>query len=91
MVVDEVRANSITFRVVLDDAQTNEVIVGSTFTELPHIVYYKVDDTLTFSEKKIKLPFDNMDPEEHETTTETLKVIGKTMMAAGTVNLITTI
>lgn len=46
--LDGVIADRIAFRIVPDDAQGFDVIVGRTFTELPHVVYVKLGDQLIF-------------------------------------------
>ena len=46
--VDEAVVSEVPIRVVPDDAQTTEVIVGRTFTEAQNVIYVKQGDTLTF-------------------------------------------
>ena len=58
--MDEATADKVVFRVVPDDVQTSEVIIGRTYTELPFIIYQKVDDTLTFTTKNDTQPFRNL-------------------------------
>ena len=47
--VDDAKADNIQFRVVPDEAQNYEVIIGRNFTELAHIVYVKMGESLKFS------------------------------------------
>ncbi|XP_044745883.1 uncharacterized protein LOC123307582 [Coccinella septempunctata] len=49
--VDGVQADNVKFRVVPDDVQPIDIIIGRNFTELNHIVYYKVDDNFNFAYK----------------------------------------
>ncbi|KAJ8915909.1 hypothetical protein NQ315_015524 [Exocentrus adspersus] len=46
--IDTVEAKNIKMRIVPDDSQAVDVIIGRTYTELPHIVYVKIDNKLTF-------------------------------------------
>lgn len=46
--IDECRAEKVRFRVVPDDVQPYDVIIGRNFTELPTISYFKIDDKLEF-------------------------------------------
>lgn len=55
--VDGVLAENVEIKVVPDDVQPTEVIIGRTFTELSHVVYYKVNDQLRFEDRcNIELP-----------------------------------
>ncbi|KAJ8911155.1 hypothetical protein NQ315_008340, partial [Exocentrus adspersus] len=46
--IDTVEAKNIKMRIVPDDSQAVDVIIGRTYTELPQIVYVKIDNKLTF-------------------------------------------
>ncbi|KAJ8945525.1 hypothetical protein NQ317_005406 [Molorchus minor] len=60
--VDNVSAKNIKMRIVPDDVQPTDVIIGRSFTELNHVVYYKVNDKLCFEERdKINLPIQIQD------------------------------
>lgn len=48
VVIDHVEAANIMFRVVPDDSQATDVLIGRSYTELPHIVYLKMDGNLNF-------------------------------------------
>uniref|UniRef100_A0ABD2VZA1 RNA-directed DNA polymerase n=1 Tax=Trichogramma kaykai TaxID=54128 RepID=A0ABD2VZA1_9HYME len=46
--VDECTEKDVIFRVAPDDILPYDVLVGQNFTELPNVVYYKIDDKLEF-------------------------------------------
>lgn len=54
--VDNVRGQGIIMRVVPDNVQKWPVIVGRTFTELPHIAYEKIGEKFEFREVSAELP-----------------------------------
>lgn len=55
--LDGVVANNSKLRIVPDDVQPKDVIIGRTFTDLPHVVYFKLDDKLHFQYRnKMNLP-----------------------------------
>lgn len=56
--IDGVFANDIELRIVPDDSQPVDMIIGRTFTELPHVVYMKIDDELIFKHRND--PFSNL-------------------------------
>ena len=49
--IDGCRAEEIIFRVVPDDLQPYDLIIGRNFTELPHMAYFKLDDKFTFQNR----------------------------------------
>ena len=57
LIVDECIAEKIRFRVVPDDVQPFEVIIGRNFTELPNVSYFKVDESLVFRSRE-NFPFE---------------------------------
>lgn len=42
VLVDDAAANAVKLRIVPDDVQYYDVIIGRNFTELPHVVYFKL-------------------------------------------------
>ncbi|KRT86496.1 hypothetical protein AMK59_919 [Oryctes borbonicus] len=54
--VDNVRGDNIVIRIVLDNAQLVDVIIGRTYTKLPRAGYCKVDNYLHFQHR------DDLDP-----------------------------
>ena len=54
--VDGCEENDIRFRIVQDDVQCYNVIVGRNFTDLPKYVYYRYDDQFNFVKRK-NFPF----------------------------------
>ena len=51
LIVDDCSAECVSFRVVPDDVQPYDVIVGRNFTELPHVAYFKIGDKLIFGNR----------------------------------------
>lgn len=46
--VDAVEAEDVVLRIVPDDVQSTDVLIGRTFTELEQVAYFKVDNKLVF-------------------------------------------
>ena len=87
--MDEAAADRVIFRVVPDDVQSSEVIIGRTYTELPFIMYQKVDDTLTFTTKNDTQPFRNLSLGERSTIT--VEAAGETQVPVGTMKIVTAV
>lgn len=66
--VDECEAASVIMRVVPDDVQPYDLIIGKTFTELPHLTYFRVDDKLLFKNRSnfVFSEFPTTDAKERE-------------------------
>lgn len=50
IIVNEVEANDVEVRVVPDDCQPVDLIIGRMFTELPHVAYHKERNKLVFQQ-----------------------------------------
>lgn len=50
IVIDGASVSDVVMRVVLDDTQAVEAIIGRSFTDHPTVNYHKVEDTLTFEQ-----------------------------------------
>lgn len=77
LIVDRCSGSHIVFRVVPDDVQPYDIIIGRSFTELPHVSYYKIDDKLVFQEREQSVFAENPVIEHRDlriTSVETVKL-----------------
>ncbi|CAB0038971.1 unnamed protein product, partial [Trichogramma brassicae] len=74
--VDECLENDVIFRVVPDDILPYDVLIGQNFTELPSVVYFKIDDKLEFR-KRENHPFANY-PESSEKSDVVIPCVAET-------------
>lgn len=88
LVVDGCRAIDVRFRVVNDNVQQYDVIIGRNFTDLPQFAYYRVDGNFVFISRE-EFPFQNfpeINVEHNQKTTAT--VLEDTCLPRATVSFI---
>lgn len=85
--VDACEVDGVRFRVVPDDAQQYDIIIGRNFTELPQIVYFKIDDRLEFVYKNF-FPFESKIEVQSDRKPDKLEVVEGTTIPRGTVNFV---
>ncbi|XP_026468169.1 uncharacterized protein LOC113372011 [Ctenocephalides felis] len=84
MEVDGVMAKDVPVRIVPDDAQTVDVIIGLSFTELAHVYYTTENGKLTFMYNR-DYPFANM---EVECAVQKLRTTSEMTLPPETINLV---
>lgn len=83
--IDGVKADNVSFRIVSDDVQPIDVIIGRNFTELSHIIYYKIDDKFNFAYKDhLQDIFIN----QEQNQTEEIKIAENTRFPQRSINFI---
>ncbi|XP_064466392.1 uncharacterized protein LOC135377709 [Ornithodoros turicata] len=85
--IDGVVGKNVSVLVVPDQAQTVDLLVGRTFTELPYITYARIGGVLRFWHRD-DCPFSHLEPDQVNTQLR-LKAKKDELLQEGTVNWIT--